>query len=311
MGEIFALVREYGLAVVFVNLLLAQGGLPVPSYPVLLVAGALSLSGGPALPLVLLAAVAGTLVADTSWYSFGRTSGRGVLAMLCRMSLSPDSCVRQTENVYTRVGPLALLVAKFVPGLGTVAATLAGITRVRFALFVLLDTVGATLYTGLPILLGRLFHSAVEAILDTLTRLGEYGIAVVASALALYLSARWVERQLSIRRLRMGRISVEELAAMLGRGENPVILDVRSRQARRDGIIPGAFAAHHEDIEALKARLSKDAELVTYCACPGEAGAAIAARHLQRAGFHNIRPLLGGIDAWVEAGYPIATAEQA
>jgi rhodanese-related sulfurtransferase len=42
-----------------------------------------------------------------------------------------------------------------------------------------------------------------------------------------------------------------------------------------------------------------------YCACPNEESAATASKHLRQAGFTKIRPLLGGIDAWVEAGHPV------
>ena len=313
MQTAFHLLQHYGLIVVFLTILLDQGGLPIPSFPVLLVAGALTLAGGPPLPAVLVAALAGSLAADTAWHVIGRRTGRRVLSLLCKVSLSPDTCVRQTETVFARVGPWALLFAKFVPGLGTISVAMSGISRLSVPLFILLDGVGATLYFGLPIVLGRFFHNAIAAVLTTLTQLGEYGVAIVVGALVLYLAVRWIERQLFIRRLRMDRISVDELAAMMASGNSPVILDVRSSETRlRDGIIPGAVGAHKDDIERLAAVLSRHAEVVVYCACPNEASAATAALHLRRAGFRKIRPLRGGIEAWAQAGHPIAlVAEQA
>ena len=146
--HITLLLEEYGLVVVFLNVLASQGGAPLPAWPVLLVAGALSSGAGAPLPAVLVAAVAGSLAADLAWYVAGARLGRRVLAFLCKVSLSPDSCVRQTENVFGRFGPLALLFAKFVPGLGYITVALAGVTRVFLPVFLLLGTLPFALATS-------------------------------------------------------------------------------------------------------------------------------------------------------------------
>ena len=306
MQHITWLIWQYGVFIVFLNVMASQSGLPVPAWPTLLVAGALSAAGGAPIGAVLVAAVAGSLVADFGWYWAAARMGRRVLALICRISISPDSCVRQTETVFGRVGPPALLFAKFVPGLGYVTTALAGITRTSIPVFLLLDSLGAGFYFAVPIVLGRVFRDAIEAVLATLVRLGEYGMAIVLGALAIYLVVRWIERQLFIRRLRMDRISVDELAGMIDSGERPVIFDVRSSETRaRDGIIPGAVAAHPDELEAVLRNYPRNVEVVIYCACPNEATAAIAAQHLRRAGYRKIRPLLGGIEAWAKAGRPV------
>jgi membrane protein DedA with SNARE-associated domain/rhodanese-related sulfurtransferase len=308
MQHITVLLAEYGLVVVFLNVLVSQGGAPLPAWPVLLVAGALSSTAGAPLPAVLIAAVAGSLAADLAWYVAGARLGRRVLAFLCKVSLSPDSCVRQTENVFGRFGPLALLFAKFVPGLGYITVALAGVTGVFLPIFVVLDAIGAALYFAVPIVLGRVFHDAIAAVMATLVRLGELGIFAIVGALAAWLLVRWIERQLFIRRLRMDRISVGELAEMIDGGKRPVIFDVRSEESRhRDGMIPGAVPAHPSEIETVLKAYPRDVEVIIYCACPNEETAAMAARHLKRAGYRKIRPLLGGIDAWASAGRPIET----
>ncbi|MGH7247775.1 MAG: rhodanese-like domain-containing protein, partial [Pseudomonadota bacterium] len=120
-----------------------------------------------------------------------------------------------------------------------------------------------------------------------------------------YLVGKWWRRQMFIRQLRMDRITVDELRTLIDDGENPIIFDVRSNAARAEGIIPGAIAAHPTDIDVTAVNVPLDREIVVYCACPNEASAAIAAQHLRRAGFKRIRPLLGGIDAWIGAGEPI------
>jgi rhodanese-related sulfurtransferase len=143
----------------------------------------------------------------------------------------------------------------------------------------------------------------------TLIQLGKYGVLVIAAALAAWLLIRWIERQAFIRRLRMDRISVDELVEMIDGGKHPVIFDVRSPEARaQDGMIPGAIAAHPSAIEDVLKIYPRNVEIIIYCACPNEATAAIAANHLKRAGYKKIRPLLGGIDAWASAGRPLATS---
>lgn len=312
MQEIVFLIERYGLFVVFLNMLLDQAGLPLPAYPTLMLAAALSGSGGYGIAEVVAAGTAGALVADLGWYSFGARQGRRVLGLLCKVSLSPDFCVRQTESLFAKAGSASLLFAKFVPGLGVLSAALSGIVRIALSKFILLDGVGATLFVGVAVALGVLFRNAIASVLSTLSSLGEFGLIALVGALAVYLSLRWWQRQMFIRRLRMDRISVGELADLIDRGEKPLILDVRSSEARlREGIIPGALFAHPSDAVVTLASSPREAEIVVYCACPNEASAATAARHLRRAGFRKIRPLLGGIQAWTDAGQPIVMIESA
>lgn len=306
MGHVAILLGQYGLVVVFLNVLMSQGGAPIPMWPVLLAAGALSIGAGAPWPDILVAAVMAALLADLGWYVAGSRFGRRVLAVLCKMSLSPDSCVRQTETVYGRFGPTALLFAKFVPGLGYITVALAGITGMFLPVFLVLDAIGAAVYLAIPILLGRIFHDAIDAVLTTLVQLGKYGVLVIAAALAAWLLVRLLERQAFIRRLRMDRISVGELTEMIDGGKRPVIFDVRPAEARaQDGMIPGSIAANPTEIESVLKNYPRDVEVIIYCACPNEATAAIAANHLKRAGYKKIRPLLGGIDAWASAGRPV------
>ena len=305
MQHFAALISEFGLLAVFLNVLLEQGGMPLPSWPLLIVAGALTLSGTGIVPTIV-AAAAASILADAGWYIAGKRWGRKVLATLCRISLSPDSCVQQTESLFSRIGPKALLFVKFLPGLGLVTVAMAGITGLSMPVFLALDALGGIAFVAFPILMGRIFHDAVDSILITLAQLGHYGGFLLIALIALYIAVRWIKRWNFVRQLRMDRITVAELAEMIHDGRNPVILDVRPADARmRDGIIPGAHFAHPSDIDSAMTQYPHDAQIVIYCACPNEAAAAVAAQHLKRAGFRTIRPLLGGIEAWSKAGYPI------
>jgi membrane protein DedA with SNARE-associated domain/rhodanese-related sulfurtransferase len=309
MTELTSLVQHYGLALVFVSAFIEQLGLPVPSYPVLVVAGALSLAGGDSIALIVAIGAAGVVMGDLLVYAAGARFGRRALSVVCKLSLTRDNCVRRTEDKFAHFGPWALLFVKFVPGFALVLILLCGVTRLAIPVFLLLDGMGAVAYVALPVVLGEIFHDAIDRVLAMLTRWGEYGAALVIGALALYVALRLVDRQLFIRRLRMARISAQELAGLIDAGQSPVIFDVRSAEARqKEGIIPGSIGAHPDEISLVAAHYARDAEIIVYCSCPNEASAATAALHLKRAGFKKIRPLLGGIEAWAKAGRPIQIA---
>jgi membrane protein DedA with SNARE-associated domain/rhodanese-related sulfurtransferase len=298
--------QHYGLAVVFVNVLLSQLGMPLPAWPALIVTGALSARGDPAIGALLATALAASLIADALWYAAGRRYGGGVLKTLCRVSISPDSCVRQTESLFSRWGVPSLAVAKFVPGFAVIATTLAGNLRVSFARFLLFDAIGATLWAGVPIALGRVFYDAIAVLLEHLDRLGHIGLAVVGLGFALFLVFRAYRRWAFRRRLRMARISVEDLHALQKAGAEPVILDVRTADSRaRHGHVPGSIAWAGSEGRDDRLEVPRDREVVVYCSCPNEASAALVAQRLLRAGFVHVRPLHGGIDAWVAAGLPL------
>lgn len=304
LDTLIRLIADYGLLVVFVNILAQQLGAPVPSYPVLMVTGALASRGEQNLPALLGTAVVACMIADSVWYVIGHWTGRRVLRVLCRISLSPDGCVRQTESVFTRFGPSSLMVAKFVPGFASVATALAGAMRIPRGGFLLFDTIGSMLWAGVGLGLGWMFSSAIGQIMDTLAEFGKWGLMLLALAAALFVAAKWWQRHRFNVQLRMARVSVEALSELLDRGERPLIVDVRSQAARDEGRIPGAIVTL-DDAFALAPELAahpKDALIIVYCACPNDASAVLAARKLLERGFRNVRPLAGGIDAWTAAG---------
>lgn len=311
MHEIAVLIEAYGLGVVFLAMLLDQAGVPIPAFPVVMVAAALASQGSARVSVIVLAGVAGGLISDFAWYSASRRHGRRLLGLLCKISLSPDSCVRQTETLYARVGGLSLIFARWFPGFGLVSTVLAGTSGIALPQFLALDFLGECLFVGVAAFLGAFFKTAIFVVIATLTNLGSLGVAVAAGALALYVFARWWQRRSFVRQLQNDRISVDELGRMIDGGETPVILDVRPHAVRQqEGIIPGALFAHPADAEFSLAAFPRDVEVVIYCSCPNEASAALAAQHLRRVGFAKIRPLQGGLQAWTQAGRPIAPVEE-
>lgn len=305
MNKLVQWLAEYGAGFAFLTVLAEQLGLPLPAYPVLLVTGALSVEGRSSAPVLLAVAVCACLIADLIWYAAGRRYGSKVLRTICRISISPDSCVRQTEQIFERWGIWSLLVAKFVPGFGTLAAALSGRMRLPLLAFIAVDTLGATLYAGIGIGLGVVFHSAIDELVEVFESLGRIGIVLIAVAMLLFLASRWWQRERLLRELRSARITVPELQALMGSGSQPAILDVRSAGSRaRDGTIPGARPWSTDSSDPAD-DLRRDLEVVVYCGCPNEVSAARVARQLRRAGFRHVRPLLGGIDAWIAAGLPV------
>src|ERR1035441_10794266 len=147
-------------------------GLPLPAVPLLLAAGALSATGKFSPLLGLGVAVLACLIADTFWFYLGRYRGHRVLGLLCRISLEPDSCVRRTQNVYTRYGLRGVVVPKFLPGLSTVAPPLAGMSGVKFERFLLADGLGSLLYGGGFIFLGYLFSNQIQQVAAALASVG-------------------------------------------------------------------------------------------------------------------------------------------
>jgi membrane protein DedA with SNARE-associated domain/rhodanese-related sulfurtransferase len=306
LDTIVRLLADYGLVVVFLNVLAAQVGLPLPMVPVLVVMGARSMAGEVAVEALFGVAVAGCLTADLIWYAAGQRYGGRVLRTVCRLSMSPDSCVRQTRSLFARWGVWTLVVAKFIPGLGPISTALSGQTRVALPVFVLLDTIGASLFVGVAIGLGRAFHSAVDGLLGLLAGFGEIGVVVIVAALLLFVAFRFARRHWLIRALRMTRISVAELER-LRRSDRPhAIYDVRAADSRqRDGAIPGALPWSVDAKELPPSATAPDVEVIVYCDCPNDYSAAKVAYRLRQAGFTRVRPLHGGIDAWIAAGLPV------
>ena len=314
MQILLNLIEHHGLWLVFANVLALQMGLPVPAYPTLIVVGAVAARSHSPLLQVVAVSTAACLIADAFWYVAGGRYGGRVLRLMCRLSLSPDTCVRQTESIYQRWGAPSLLVAKFVPGFATVATSMAGLMRTRWRSFALFDTLGAILWSSVAVLLGWLFRDAVNEVIEVFNQAGRWGLMVLATMLVLYIALKALQRYQLIRALRMARVSVEELSDMMGRGERPLVVDVRSQASQRDGHIPGALSIDsHAFDDSLKAHNLLDhvtRDVIVYCACPNEASAALVAKKLMRAGFKRVRPLGGGIEAWVERGYELEVGQR-
>jgi membrane protein DedA with SNARE-associated domain/rhodanese-related sulfurtransferase len=306
MDQLIQLIQQYGLLFVFGNVLLLQAGLPVPAYPTLIVTGALAARGGASVPELLATAVVAALIADIGWYLAGRRFGSGILKTICKVSLSPDSCVRQTESIFARWGARSLAVAKFIPGFASVATSMAGIVRLPVWKFALFDAIGAALWSGVAIGLGYAFSGAINQVLGAFETLGRIGLYIIAGGFLLYVVVKWWQRELFIWQLRMDRVTVDELHEMMRAERVGKVIDVRSPLTQAmTGRIPGAITVDPNNMRVDLLAIEPESEVVVYCACPNEYTAAKLAKVLLEHGFKRVRPLLGGIEAWIEAGHPV------
>lgn len=297
---------QYGLMIVAVNVLLDQIGLPVPAVPTLIVAGA---AADARMPLSALFAwsVMACLLADCGWYLVGERYGIRVLKTLCKISLEPDSCVSQTQTRFERWGVNSLVIAKFVPGLAIIAPPLAGAMRIGWLRFIFLSTCAAVLWVGAGLSAGLLFKSQIARVLEHLSAIGSAAGAGAIVLLSAYIAYKWWERNRFYQMLRMARINVADLYELIQAGGSPVIIDVRSITARalEPRWIPGALHVPLQDVARRLKDLPRDKDIVLYCTCPSEASAARVAKILMNHGFKRVRPLYGGLDAWVAAGYTV------
>jgi len=267
MDEITHMLSQHGLALVFGNVLLTQLGVPVPAVPMLIVAGAYAQQGGFSIAAVLAVAVAASLLGDLPWYAAGRRYGYSVLALLCRMAVEPGICVQRTEDKLSRWGAPSLTIAKFVPGFATVAPPLAGATRMPVSSFLLYSAIGAALWAGVAVAAGALFRTEIEQVIGWIELAGMRAAVIVIALLAIYIAVKWSQRYLFMRVLRMARVTVHELHAMLRSDTPPLVLDARSHAARRADPrhIPGAIPVDLATPERAVAFVPPDRDVVVYC----------------------------------------------
>ena len=303
----FDFLAEHGASVLFWVVFVEQIGLPLPALPLLVAAGALVGAGKMSLAAALLLPIAASLPPDLAWYYLGRHKGGKVLGFLCRLSLEPDSCVRDTENVFHRNGPRGLLFAKFIPGFSTVAPPLAGIVGMPAATFVLYDLGGTLIWAAVSAGIGALFSNQLEQLIGLFDQAGGLMLVIILLGLAGFIAYKFFHRQKFLRHLRMAKISADELKQRMDAGDAISVVDVRHPLALDldpEGI-PGAINFTLEEIEHRHHEIPRDRDIVLYCTCPNEVSSARTAFLLKKKGIHRVRPLEGGLDAWRERKYPV------
>jgi hypothetical protein len=198
----------------------------------------------------------------------GRLRGIKVLKLLCRISLEPDSCVRNTQGVFARYGARSLLVAKFVPGLGAAAAPLAGVVRMPVSRFLLCDALGAGFWASTYLAAGYIFSNQLETVAMQGGRLGATFLSLLVAACVAFLAWKYLRRRRFLVELRQARITPEELRAKIQQGEDVLIVDLRhllSVEADPE-LIPGAKWIDPDSLDEQTKDIPRDREVVLYCA---------------------------------------------
>lgn len=315
MHPVLGLLEHHTYALLFGWVLIEQGGLPIPSVPVLLAAGTMSaahrLHVAYAVPVILLAC----LIADSVWYFLGRRYGTRVLNVLCRFSLEAATCVDRTKGTVTKRGALTLLFAKFVPGLSTVAAPIAGQAKIPYRKFVAYDMLGTLLWAGAWLFAGRFFGDVARRSGNFFAALGHFAMVLVALMVASLLVYRLAKRRQFLTELRGLRLEPAQLMAMINDarrsgGDPPFIVDLRHPlDVLAEPVeLPGAVRIGPDELKKRRQIIPVDRDIILYCICPSEETSAKVALDLRRMGVRRVRPLRGGLQGWRDAGYPVDAA---
>jgi membrane protein DedA with SNARE-associated domain/rhodanese-related sulfurtransferase len=303
---------KYAYLILFVWVLVEQVGIPVPSIPLLLTAGTLSATHKLSAMVALLCVLGACVLSDSMWYLLGRSYGNRVLKLLCRFSMEASTCVTKTEGYFTKRGPVTLLFAKFVPGLSTVAAPIAGQTGMPFGRFLLYDIAGSIIWAEAYLIAGRFFGDVAKKSAPLIHMLGHFAILLVALMVVGIFIFRLVKQRRFLAGVRSRRIEPEDLMAMIEEAEKtgesaPFIVDLRHPldYLPDPRVLPGAVRVGPAELGLHSERIPRDRDVILYCTCPSEETSGKVAMQLHKMGIDRVRPLRGGFDGWKLAGLPL------
>jgi membrane protein DedA with SNARE-associated domain/rhodanese-related sulfurtransferase len=313
MMNLLAAIEHHGYAVTALVMFLGCCGLPLPLSVVLLTAGAAAHGGSLNLGLVILAACLAALLGDTLMFLGGRTTGWWLLALLCKVSLNPDTCIFGSARSFYERGPKTLLFAKFVPGLSTVAAPLAGSLNMRLGRFLRLDGLGALLYVAAWSSAGFVLARFLRIMIAAVEQLGRAAAMLFLLVLVLYLL--WVLAT-SLRDSRFSaveKVAAKELFERLRTATHDklvIIADVRSHGYYDPGMqrIQNSIRVEpsrlREELVALREFMQPECEIYLYCSCAREATSVRVAKMLEQENC-STKVIRGGLKAWIKAGGPL------
>lgn len=312
MNEFVSLLASQGSLLVFLVTLATRLGAPVPAVPFVIVAGGLTVGGELSLTSVVAAAVIGNIIGDGVWFLAGRRWGYRVMRLLCRISLSTDTCVKRSESILGRWGGMSLIAAKFVPGVSVVAPPMAGALGMSNLRFLSYEIVAALIWTLGFLLVGRIFHAAIQDVLTVISDIGLTALVLFAVLLAGFILWRYRQRRMAQRADDIELMEVRMLREAIAAGASPTVIDVRSDEARAldERVIPGAIGIALGHLPKRLGSFSDGRELVVFCDCPNDESAIAAARVLMAAGLPRVRVLAGGLDAWAAAVAAESDAEE-
>jgi membrane protein DedA with SNARE-associated domain len=267
MNDTLQFLVEHGYIVLFGAVLAQQIGLPLPSTPFIIAAGALARSGQLSLGATIFLAFCAAMIADLVWFQIGRLRGARVLQLLCRISLEPDYCVRRTENSFARYGAKTLVIGKIVPGISVLATPMAGVYGLPPSRFLIFDGLGILVWIIPFELLGYVFSDQLEDVVTYASRFGGLLFLLVIAGIATYIGWKYAQRRRFLRSLRIARITPEQLKADLDSGADLVIVDLRHAMdtEAEPRMLPGAIRVPAENLEERAEEIPRNKTLVLYC----------------------------------------------
>lgn len=267
--NLLLLMARHGYALIFSLLLAEAVGFPFPAALALVAAGAAVSSHTLSGLGVLATAMVALLIGDSMQFWLGRYSGWALLGFLCRLSMNPETCILSSAEWFYKRGKTTLFFAKFIPGVNTMAAPLAGSMKMRYGQFLRLDSAGALLYSVTYMLLGYLSRDFLAALLDSFHAAGRVMEFAILMALVLYAIYRTVQFAKYRKYNVVPRVQVHELASRLASGETDRVLiaDVRSHGYYDVGAerIKGSIRIEPNNLEAEIKNLAKDKDIYLYC----------------------------------------------
>ena len=199
-----------------------------------------------------------------------------------------------------------LVVAKFLPGINTMAPPLAGSMHMHWWPFLWLDLAGCALYIGAYFVLGYLCSDAVSSVIHFYERFGHLTTAVVLILVTAYvvwlLWSTWRARALGHGVPHAPpRIVARDLAA----GE-ALVFDVRSHGYFDPGAmrIPGSRRVDPNVLRANLPAFAQDRQIYLYCTCQRQATSVRVARELLKLGL-RVAVIEDGLRGWRAAGLPL------
>ena len=267
MTDFLQFLVAHGYLVIFAWVALDQAGLPLPALPLLLAAGALAGTGELSILAILVVCALAAEPIDLFWFWLGRLRGVRVLHLLCILSLEPDYCVRDTEALFKKLGPLSVVLAKFVPGLQTLAPPMSGLTGMNMLVFFILDLIGTLVWSASFVLVGFYFHTELELMAQKAADAGLIAGLFLAGIVAAYFTYKIVTQQRFLRSLRMRRLTPEDVQQRISKGDDFHILDLRHDYDfdAYPHLLPGALRVPMESIDRHNGRIPKDSDIVLYC----------------------------------------------
>lgn len=267
MNETIQFLLEHGYIVLFIGVLIDQIGIPLPVLPLLLTAGALSGTGQLDLVPAILLAATGSFLSNILWYEMGRHYGSGILSFICKISFEPDACIRRTEDTFHRFGKGSLIIAKFIPGLNTVASPVAGVFKMSRFVYLTLNAAGALLWASVFIGLGYLLRDQLEEALNTILDFGGSITAVLVTIVILYAGIKYFRRHFMIRSLRIARITPDELKNMMDANIELAIVDLRHTldMTKTPQTLPNAIQIAPEELSKRHTEIPPNRQVILFC----------------------------------------------